>query len=229
PKFTPTALVVGAADHGPPLTPSEAALLLIDHQSALLLSVQTQSAEEMRNNALALAKVGRLYDLPTVFTTSGAAGPNGPLLPGMRALHPDAPVIDRTLFFDAMTDPAFAGAVERTGRRQLIMAGITTDYCLALPAITARRLGYDVWAVIDASGAWSRVIEDVAVTRMAQHGVHVVTWAVVLAELQSNLAVRDADAALAKQRDVVSLLSERVAAIDYMITTFTTHGTAVLP
>lgn len=200
-----------------PLDAERAALLLIDHQSALMLSVQTQRAEEMRNNALALAKVGRLYGLPGVLTTSGGKGPNGPFLPSIRSIYPDAEPVDRTLFFDAMSDPAFADAVAATGRKKLIMAGITTDYCLALPALTAVRAGYEVWAVLDASGAWSKLIEDTAIARMVQNGVQVVTWAAVLAELQSNLATRDADAARAKQPEVVKLLTEHVAGIEFMV------------
>jgi nicotinamidase-related amidase len=202
-----------------PLSASDAALLLIDHQSALMLSVQTQSTDSLRSNAMVLAQLGKLYDLPTVFTTSGGKGPNGPFYPPMLELFPGAEVIDRTLYFDCMMDPAFASAVEATGRRKLIMAGITSDYCLALPAITAKRLGYEVWAVVDASGAWSPLIETAAITRMTANGVTIVTWAAVLAELQSNLAATDEAAARAKQPEVVGLLSSRIAAIDFMVTT----------
>lgn len=199
------------------LNPDNAALLLIDHQAGLLLSTQTLSADQLRNNTLALAKLGKVFSLPVVLTTSGGKGPNGPLLQDITSMYPDVPVVDRTLYFDCMLDPAFNGAVKKTGRKKLIMAGITTDYCLALPAITARKMGYDVYAVVDASGAWSKQIEEVAIARMQAEGVHVVTWAAVLAELQSNLALINVDRAKANQPNIVNILNTHVAPVNFMI------------
>lgn len=199
------------------LNPHNAALLLIDHQAGLMLSVQTQPSDVLRSNVVSLAKIGRLFELPTVLTTSGGQGPNGPIISKVTELFGDKITVDRTLYFDCMMDPVFQEAVAATGRRKLIMAGITTDYCLALPAITAVEMGYDVYAVVDASGAWSPLIEQAAMLRMQQAGVKIVSWATVMAELQSSLSALDEGRARANQKEIVRLLKDQIAGIDFLI------------
>ena len=167
------------------ITPDNAALLLIDHQVGLMLGVQTQDANTLKSNTVALAKAAKLFDLPVVLTTSGAQGPNGPLMQELLDLFPGQSVIDRTLV-NSWDDPAFVEAVEKTGRRKLIMAAITTDVCLAFPAISACGAGYDVYAVLDASGTWNTLVENAAIARMSQAGVIPTSWVAIGAELQSD-------------------------------------------
>ena len=170
------------------LTKDNAAMLLIDHQVGLLTCVDTIDPTNLKNNILALAKLSKIFDLPTVLTTSGAtATPNGPLMPELVEMFPQNEIIDRTLI-NCWHDPAFVSAVEQTGRKKLIMAAISTDVCLAFPAISAVKAGYDVYAVVDASGTWDSLSETAAITRMAHAGVNIVGWVAAAAELQADWA-----------------------------------------
>jgi nicotinamidase-related amidase len=168
-----------------PLTPDNAALVLVDHQTGLMSFVPSVEALTLKNNVLALAKIGKRFKLPTVLTTSWPQGPNGPTLPEIKALYPDVPIIDRDTvkFWDHAPS---AAAVEKTGRKKLIIAAIDTTTCLSFAAIYGVRLGYDVYAVIDASSTFNTLNEQVAITRMAHAGVVVTTWVPVLAELANN-------------------------------------------
>ncbi|MFD1875488.1 isochorismatase family protein [Hymenobacter bucti] len=164
------------------LTPENAALLLIDMQTGLMLGVTTISPVELKNNVLALAHLSLTYQLPTLLTTSAVQGPNGPYLPEVAELFPGQEIQNRMLV-NAWDDPKFVAAVEKTGRKKLIMAAITTDVCLLFPALAAVQAGYDVYAVVDASGCFSTAAESSAITRMAQAGVKITGWGTVTAEL----------------------------------------------
>jgi nicotinamidase-related amidase len=150
---------------------NDAALVLIDHQSGIIQCVHDYSPAEFRNNVMALAKLGKVFNLPTVLSTSLGQGPNGPFIPEVVSLFPDVPVIDRPGIIDAWDDPKFVAAVEKTGRKNLIMAGVTVDVCLAFAAMHAVEAGYNVYGVIDASGGVEVTIRENAVARMKDHGV----------------------------------------------------------
>lgn len=168
------------------LTAENCAMLLIDHQTGTMLGVQDIRLDQFRSNVLALAKTAKVHNLPTVLTASYAEGPNGPLMPELLEMFPDAPVIHRPGPIDSWDDPNFVQAVAATGRRKLIMAGVTTDVCMDFPAISAMAAGYEVWAVYDASGAWDTVSELTSCLRLTQAGAIVVNWVVVCAMLQSD-------------------------------------------
>lgn len=167
------------------LTPQNAALLLIDHQSGIMQGVHDFKPVELKNNVIALASLGKIFNLPTIITASYAQGPNGPIIPEIINMYPDLEVIHRTVINSWGYAP-FVAAVEKTGRRKLIMAGVTTDVCLAFPAISAAQAGYDVYAVYDASGSWDVMSQQCAINRMIQAGVKVVNWVAVAAELQKD-------------------------------------------
>src|SRR5262245_23323997 len=112
---------------------NDPALLLVDRQSGIMQLVHDYSPAEFRHNVMALAKLGRVFNLPTVLTTGLGQGPYGPFIPGVLSLFPDVPVIDRPKIISAWDDPKFVATIEKTGRKNLIMAGVT-DVCLALPA-----------------------------------------------------------------------------------------------
>jgi nicotinamidase-related amidase len=120
-------------------------------------------------------------------TTSGGDGQNGPFMGELRAMFPKNEVVDRTLI-NAWDDPSFVNAVKKTGRKKLLMAGITTDVYLTFPALQAVAEGFDVYAILDASGTWNSLIEQAAMMRMAQAGVKLTTWVAVSAELQRDWA-----------------------------------------
>ena len=141
---------------GPRLSANDAAVLLIDHQAGLLSLVHDYSPDEFRNNVLALADTAKLFKLPTILTTSFENGPNGVLMPELKELFPDAPFIPRPGQINAWDNEDFVKAVQKTGRKQLLMAGVVTDVCVAFPALSALKEGYQVFVVTDSSGTFSK-------------------------------------------------------------------------
>jgi nicotinamidase-related amidase len=135
---------------------------------------------------IALAKLGKVFNLPTVLTTSFSQGPNGPFIPEVASMYPAAPLIDRPGIISSWDDPNFVAAIEKTRRKNLIMAGVTIDICLAFPAMQAVEAGYNVYGVVDASGANEVTIRENAVARMKDHGVTPINWTTVAAELLRN-------------------------------------------
>jgi nicotinamidase-related amidase len=164
----------------------DAALILIDHQSGIMQLVHDYSPAEFRNNVLALAKIAKVYDLPTVITSSYEQGPNGPIIPELLALLPDAPVVRRPGQISAWDNEDFVAAVKKTGRKNLIMAGVTVDVCLAYPAMQAVADGFNVYGVVDASGAPSPEARQMSIARLIDHGVTPVTWLMAATELQRD-------------------------------------------
>ncbi len=162
------------------------ALLMVDHQTGISNGVADMSQMEFRNNVFALAKVAKIHQLPTLFTTSQADGPNGPLLPGLKEILPDAPVIHRPGEINAFDNAEFAQAVKKTGRKKLLVAGVSTEVCVAFAVLSALKAGYEVYPVIDASGTWNQLVQETAVQRMIQAGAQPMTWIGVAAELQAD-------------------------------------------
>jgi nicotinamidase-related amidase len=165
------------------LSVDDAAVLLIDHQAGLLSLVQDYSPDEFRNNVLALADTAKHFRLPTILTTSFENGPNGVLMPELKAAFPDAPFIARPGQINAWDNEDFVAAIEKTGRRQLIMAGVVTDVCVTFPALCALEAGYQVFVVVDASGTFNKSVRDAALMRMSQAGAVMVNWFAVACEL----------------------------------------------
>ncbi len=181
------ALTTNAA-HNPfaePLTPDNAACLLIDHQTGLFSFLTSIDPMLLKNNILGLAKTAKAFNLPTILGTSWPLGPNGPTMPELKALFPEHEVIDRP-FVNFWNDPASREAVVKTGRKKLIIAGLATEVCAAMPAISATQEGYEVYVVIDACADFNPLIQQVTALRLASAGVVVTTWVAVLAELARN-------------------------------------------
>jgi nicotinamidase-related amidase len=154
-----------------PLTIDNAALVLIDHQTGtMLMGIEDIDQVNLINNTKFLAETAAKLDIPTVLTASNEDGPTGPLIPDLQELIPNAKYVGRNNL-NAWHDNNFVKAIEATGRQKLIMAGISTDVCLTFPAIAAVAAGYDVFAVIDASGTWSLLAQQTAISRMSQAGI----------------------------------------------------------
>jgi nicotinamidase-related amidase len=172
----------------PFVSPSNAALVLIDYQPHILMGVKSIDHEELINNTTALIKSAVHFGLPVIFSHVGV-GFNGsqPFIEELRALAPDAVVIDRTNV-NAWEEAEFVAAVEATGRNKLIMGGLWTDVCLAYPAIEAANAGYEVLVPEDTIGSISQMAHDNGMKRMQAAGVTPITWNVVLAELQRDHA-----------------------------------------
>jgi len=168
------------------LTPDNSAMVLVDHQTGISNGVADMSQTEFQNNVLALAKTARMFDLPTVITTSAVDGPNGTLLNTVTQTLPNAPIIHRPGQINAWDCEELVDAVKKTGRKKLIMAGVSTDVCLTFAALAAIKDGYEVYGVMDASGTWSQLVAQTAMMRMVQAGVIPMTWVAVAAELQND-------------------------------------------
>lgn len=168
------------------LSKGNAACLLVDHQSGRISLVQDFSPGEFKNNVLALADVAMFFELPTILTTSFEEGPNGPIVPELKETFPDAPLIARPGQINAWDNEEFVKAVEQTGRKQLIIAGVVTDVCVAFPALSAVEAGYEVFVVTDASGTFNEAVRHAAWTRMAHAGVQLMNWFSVACELHRD-------------------------------------------
>ncbi|WP_433435808.1 isochorismatase family protein [Nonomuraea sp. CA-141351] len=166
-----------------PLSPDNAAIVLIDHAVGFSNLIGSHTLEENLNGTLALAKTAKIFDMPLVVTTTDDDAPAGPLYPELLDVLGDHPVNRRPQVFDAFEDEGFAAAIEGTGRRRLIMAGIQTDVCVALTALTAIDRGYEVYVVVDASAATIKETHDTAVMRLVQAGAIPVNWLGVGSEL----------------------------------------------
>lgn len=168
------------------LDKNDAVMLLVDHQAGLISLVQDYSPGEFKNNVLALANVGKFFNLPTILTTSFEDGPNGPIVPELKEMFPDAPFIPRPGQINAWDNEEFIKAVKDTGRKQLIIAGVVTDVCVAFPTLSALEEGYEVFVVMDASGTFNEAVRHAAMMRMAQAGAQMMNWFSVACELHRD-------------------------------------------
>ena len=180
-----------APDEDPFISPTNAALVLIDYQPHILMGVKSIDHDELINNTTGLVKSAVHFGLPIIFSHVGV-GLSGaqPFLEVLQKLAPDAVIIDRTNV-NAWEEPEFVAAVEAMGRKKLIMGGLWTDVCLAYPAIEAANAGYEVLVPEDTVGSITQLSHDNGMKRMEAAGVKAITWNVVLAELQRDHARND--------------------------------------
>ena len=172
------------ADHL--LTPHNAALVIIDFQPLQVSSIQSRSKRELVTNITALARIGKLYELPIVLSTVNVkTGRNQPTIRQITEVLSGAEAIDRTSI-NAWEDEDFVRAVKATGRRKLIMAALWTEVCLVHPALDAINQGFDVYAAIDCIGGTSPEAHQLGVQRLVQAGGKPVSWVQVICELQRD-------------------------------------------
>ena len=167
---------------------ADSALLLIDHQVGTMKLIKNIPLDMAKRNTLALAKTAKILNIPVVLTSSQEQNLQGPLLPELEQILPEAFAarVRRAGIVNAWSDPHFKKAVETTGRRNLIMAGVTTDVCLVYPTISACREGYQVQAVMDASGSPYELSEDMSRRRMEREGVVLTATNTLMAELAQD-------------------------------------------
>nr|WP_174506849.1 isochorismate family cysteine hydrolase YcaC [Acinetobacter sp. Marseille-Q1620] len=158
------------------LDKDNAAVLLVDHQTGLLSLVRDIDPDKFKNNVLALAAAAKYFNLPTILTTSYEQGPNGPLVPELKEMFPDAPYIARPGQINAWDNEDFVKAVKATGKKQLIIAGVVTEVCVAFPALSALEEDFEVFVITDASGTFNHLTRDSAWERMSQAGAQLMTW-----------------------------------------------------
>jgi nicotinamidase-related amidase len=170
----------------PTIDAANVAMLLIDHQSGLFQTVGDMPMPELRLRAAALAKMATLSKIPVITTASVPQGPNGPLIPEIHENAPHAKYVGRKGEINAWDNPDFVAAVKATGKKQLIIAGTITSVCMAFPSISAVYDGYQVFAVVDASGTYSKMAQEITLARVVQAGVVPMDTAAVASELQKT-------------------------------------------
>ncbi|GAB3757626.1 hypothetical protein GCM10028796_02030 [Ramlibacter monticola] len=183
-------------------TPDNAVMLLIDHQIGLMAGVRDfGSLAEYRSNVVGLARIAKALKIPVLLSSSNAQWQNGDTLPELKELFADQPIYRRTGIINCYEDPVFRKAfeelVQRSGRRHVIIAGVTTATCCAMPTLSMLQDGYAVYPVIDACGAWNAYEAQAAMLRMANAGAQPVTTFALGCELQADWKLPTANDMLA--------------------------------
>ncbi|AKQ68217.1 putative hydrolase [Myxococcus hansupus] len=181
------------------LSPEKSVVVLIDHQPYQFANLHSHDPAQVVNNVVGLAKAAKVFNVPTILTTV-IEERGGYLIKGLQDVFPDQKPINRT-FINTWEDQRVVDAVKKTGRKQLVIAALWSEICLAMPVIQALGEGYDVFAVTDASGGVTLEAHEMAVRRMVQAGAVPITWMAVLGEWQRDWA---REKTLAGVSDVVS-------------------------
>lgn len=191
PKKQPEPVRDPASDHL--LTPSNCAIALIDYQPEQFSTVGSTTRDEILLGVVTLAKLSRAYEIPTVLSTVGVdLGVNTGTISEIKDELPDLEEIDRT-GVNSWEDADFRAAIEATGRKKIVLAGLWTEVCLTFPTLDLLKEGYEVYPVIDAVGGVSDDAHNSAVTRMVTAGAHPITSLAFGAELMRNWARSDSD------------------------------------
>ncbi len=198
------------------LTPSNSQLIFIDHQPQMAFGVQSIDRQTLKNNTVALAKAGKVFNIPTIITTVETESFSGHTYPELLDVFPGQKILERTSM-NSWDDQKVRDALKANGRKKVVVAGLWTEVCNNSFALCAMLEGdYEIYMVADASGGTSLMAHDLAMQRMIQAGVVPVTWQQVMLEWQrdwANHATYDA---------VTSIVKEHSGAygmgIDYAVT-----------
>ena len=183
------------------LEKDNSALIFIDHQPQMAFGVANIDRQQLKNNVVGLAKAGKIFNVPTLFTSVETESFSGYIWPELLAVHPEITPIERTSM-NSWEDAAFVKAVEATGRKKLVISALWTEVCLTFPALMALEAGYEVYVVTDTSGGTSVDAHERSIDRMVQAGAVPVTWQQVLLEYQRDWARKDTyDAVMALVRE----------------------------
>jgi nicotinamidase-related amidase len=171
-------------------TAENSVLVLVDYQVGTMQLIRTSSSDVCLRNAVTLATAAKTLNMPVVLTSSQEDRIQGPISPALQQVLPDAykARVKRQGIVNAWGDPNFRGAIAKTGRKNIIMGGVTTDICLVFPSISAVQEGYKVLAVMDAGGSSYEVQEEMAQRRMMHGGVVLTTTNTMVAELVQDWA-----------------------------------------
>jgi nicotinamidase-related amidase len=169
------------------LTPQNAALVVIDYQPSQVQTVASMDRGLLVSNIVSVARTAKAFDLPVVLSTVNVANGQGPTIPELKAELPDSAEIDRTQI-NSWEDAEFRTAIERTGRKKLIMTALWTEVCLAFPTLDALREGFTVYPVVDAVGGTSVEAHRAGLERIVQAGAQPVSWVSLACELQRDWA-----------------------------------------
>jgi len=169
------------------LSAENTVLLMVDHQVGLLSGVRDFSTAELAHNIAALAKAAKVLGVPIIVTAVGSDGLWGPTIPELLAVLPDVHIIKRTTI-NAWDEPEVVKAVNATGRKQLLVAGISLEVCASMPAISAKEAGYDARVVLDASGTFNESKRIAGLQRLNTLGIQVTDYATAAVEMLKDNA-----------------------------------------
>jgi nicotinamidase-related amidase len=172
------------------LTPDNCAVAFIDHQAQMLFGTSNFDRQSIINNTVALAKATRIFDVPVVLTTVETKSFSGNMWPQLKAVFPGQEPIERSSM-NSWDDPKFVNAIAKTGKKKIILAGLWTETCIALPTIQAIHDGYEIYVAEDCCGDVSQLNHDNAMRRVVQAGAKPVTALSTLLEWQRDWAQRD--------------------------------------
>jgi len=172
------------------LTPDNCAVIFIDHQPQMFFGVASMNRQELLNNVILLAKAAKIFGVPVILTAVESERFSGNITPQLLDVFPDRIPLERSSM-NAWEDGPFIAAVEKTGRKNLVIAALWSEVCLAMPALQALTDGYAVYAVEDASGGTTRVAHAAAIRRIEQAGAVSVTALQVLLEFQRDWTRKD--------------------------------------
>ena len=167
------------------IQPGECLLLLVDMQAGLGFGTESVSRQVLLNNAVALMRTAAAFNVPVIATTSASKVYSGPLFPQLQAVLPDLKSIERRSM-NAWEDDAVRGAVQATGRKRILLAGLLTEACVSFPALSALKDGYEVFVVGDTCGGLTVTSHDLALRRIEQAGGQLTSWIQLLLEFQRD-------------------------------------------
>ncbi len=172
------------------LTPDNCVVALIDLQPQMLFGVASHDRQGIINNNLVLAKAARVFGVPAVLSTVETKAFSGNKWPQIRAVFPHEPLIERSSM-NSWDDKNFVAAIEKSGRKKIVLSGLWTETCVALPTAQAIHDGYEVYVVEDCCGDVSLLAHDNAMKRVIQAGAKPVTALSVMLEWQRDWAQRE--------------------------------------
>lgn len=171
------------------LTPDNCVMAFIDHQPQMLFGVSNFDRQSIINNVVALAKATRVFGVPVVLSTVETKSFSGNMWPQLQAVFPGSVPIERSSM-NSWDDRNFVEAIEKTGRKKIVLAGLWTETCIALPTVQALHDGYEVFVVEDCCGDVSQLNHDNAMKRVVQAGAKPVTALSTMLEWQRDWAHR---------------------------------------
>ena len=172
------------------LTPDNCVIAMIDLEPQMLFGVSNFDRQAIINANVALAKAARVFDVPVVLTTVESKSFSGYMWPQIQAIFPDYKPIERSSM-NSWDDKNFVSAIEKTGRKKIVLSGLWTETCIALPTIQAIHDGYEIYVAEDCCGDVSQLAHDNAMKRVVQAGAKPVTALTVMLELQRDWAFRE--------------------------------------
>src|SRR5271170_247846 len=172
------------------LTPDNCVVTLIDHQPQMLFGINSIDRQSLINNVVGFAKAAKIFEVPLILSTVETKSFSGYLWPQLQAIYPDKTPIERSSM-NSWDDDNFVAAIKKTGKKKIVLAGLWTETCVALPTIQAIHDGYEIYVVEDCCGDVSQLAHDNAMKRVVQAGARPVTSLSVMLEWQRDWAETD--------------------------------------